>query len=114
MIVLIVIQELQTTQKLSVLGRKISSGLSDIAITSDGDSRFVEWLIPEVQNNDSFFVGTFFSKFSAFVLHAEYFLQIHVVSFMCGIEEQVCLHALNFRQTDMIQSRVFRYMWIIR
>ncbi|VVB14296.1 unnamed protein product [Arabis nemorensis] len=32
-------EELQTRQKLSVLGRKISSGLSDIAITSDGDSR---------------------------------------------------------------------------
>lgn len=44
-IVLIVIQELQTRQKLSIIGRKTSSGLSDVAITSNGDSRFLQWLI---------------------------------------------------------------------
>ncbi|ESQ41231.1 hypothetical protein EUTSA_v10015483mg, partial [Eutrema salsugineum] len=32
-------EELQTRQKLSIIGRKISSGLSDVAITSYGDSR---------------------------------------------------------------------------
>lgn len=41
-IVLIVIQELQTRQKLSIIGRKTSIGLSDVAITSNGDSRFVQ------------------------------------------------------------------------
>ncbi|CAA7039873.1 unnamed protein product [Microthlaspi erraticum] len=32
-------EELQTKQKLSIVGRKISNGLSDVAITSYGDSR---------------------------------------------------------------------------
>lgn len=108
------IQVLQTRQKLSIIGRKVSRGLSDVAMTSDEDSRFVEWLFPVMKNIYSFIVPTFFSNFSAFVVYAEYFLQIHLVWFMCGIEEQECLHALNFQQTDMIQSRVFNYMWIIR
>jgi len=36
---------LQTRQKLSIIGRKISRGLSDVAITSDEDSRFVFFLV---------------------------------------------------------------------
>lgn len=113
-IVLVVIQELQTRQKLSIVGRKIYRGLSDVAITKDEDSRFVEWLIPGMKNNNSFFCTYFLQHFFCICSCAEYFLQIHLVWFMCGIEEQACLHALNFQQTDMIQSRVFRYMWIIR
>lgn len=58
-IVLIVIQELQTRQKLSIIGRKTSSGLSDVAINRNGDSRFVQWLIPGCKT----IIASFFSIF---------------------------------------------------
>lgn len=72
--------------------RNISNGLSDVAITSYGDSRFVECLIPGYKT----LLCSYFLQ-HLFFFYAESLLQIRLVKFMCGIEELACLRASNFQ-----------------
>ncbi|CAH8303594.1 unnamed protein product [Eruca vesicaria subsp. sativa] len=100
-------EELQTRQKLSIIGRKTSSGLSDVAITSNGDSRFVQWLIPGCKTIIASFFSTFFLTCSLCRIFSPDTLgTVHVWDRRTGVSPCIELSTNKYDSLKSIQIQV--------